>query len=43
RGASILKVVCLVAVPERVKALEEAHRDVDINTAALEERLNEDG
>ena len=41
RGASNIKFVCLVAVPEGVKALQEAHPDVD--TAALDERLNEDG
>lgn len=43
RGASNIKFVCLVAVPEGVKALQEAHSDVDIYTAALDERLNEDG
>ena len=32
-----------MAVPEGVKALQEAHPDVDIYTAALDERLNEDG
>ncbi|HHD1619386.1 TPA: uracil phosphoribosyltransferase [Enterococcus faecalis] len=43
RGTSNIKFVCLVAVPEGVKALQEAHPDVDIYTAALDERLNEDG
>ncbi len=43
RGASNIKFVCLVAVPAGVKALQEAHPDVDIYTAALDERLNEDG
>ena len=43
RAASNIKFVCLVAVPEGVKALQEAHPDVDIYTAALDERLNEDG
>ena len=43
RGASNIKFVCLVAVPEGVKALQEAHPDVDIYTAALDERLNEAG
>ena len=43
RGASNIKFVCLVAVPEGVKSLQEAHPDVDIYTAALDERLNEDG
>lgn len=42
RGASNIKFVCLVAVPEGVKALQEAHPDVDIYTAALDERLNEE-
>lgn len=35
--------VCLVAAPEGVKALQEAHPDVDLYTAALDERLNENG
>ncbi len=35
--------VCLVAAPEGVKALQEAHPEVDIYTAALDEKLNEDG
>ena len=43
RGASNIKFVCLVAAPEGVKVLQEAHPDVDIYTAALDERLNEKG
>ena len=43
RGASNIKFVCLVAVPEGVKALQEAHPDIDIYTAALDEKLNEHG
>lgn len=43
RGASNIKFVCLVAAPEGVKALQEAHPDVDIYTAALDEKLNENG
>ncbi|MBG9981789.1 uracil phosphoribosyltransferase [Aerococcaceae bacterium DSM 111020] len=35
--------VCLVAAPEGVKAIQEAHPEVDIYTAALDEKLNEDG
>lgn len=35
--------VCLVAAPEGVKALQEAHPDVDIYTAALDEKLNDHG
>ncbi|GGI66671.1 MULTISPECIES: uracil phosphoribosyltransferase [Enterococcus] len=43
RGASNIKFVCLVAAPEGVKVLQEAHPDVDIYTAALDEKLNEQG
>ncbi|GAB5053348.1 MULTISPECIES: uracil phosphoribosyltransferase [Pediococcus] len=43
RGAKDLRLVCLVAAPQGVKALQEAHPDVDIYTAALDEKLNEDG
>ena len=42
RGANI-KFICLVAAPEGVKALQEAHPDIDICTAALDEKLNENG
>ncbi|MBR7927441.1 uracil phosphoribosyltransferase [Aerococcaceae bacterium zg-ZUI334] len=35
--------VCLVAAPEGVKAIQEAHPDVDVYTAALDERLNDKG
>ena len=38
-----IKFVCLVSAPEGVKALQEAHPDVEIFTAALDERLNEHG
>ncbi|MGH2086867.1 uracil phosphoribosyltransferase [Aerococcus urinaeequi] len=41
--AESIKFVCLVAAPEGVKALEEAYPQVDIFTAALDEKLNEDG
>ncbi len=43
RGAASIKFVCLVAAPEGVAALQEAHTDVDIYTAALDEKLNEHG
>lgn len=43
RGASTIKFVCLVAAPEGVKALQEAHPDVDIYTASLDEKLDENG
>ncbi|MCR5786808.1 MAG: uracil phosphoribosyltransferase [Acholeplasmatales bacterium] len=43
RGVKNIKYVGLVAAPEGVKALQKAHPDVDIYTASLDERLNEDG
>ncbi|GBG96413.1 uracil phosphoribosyltransferase [Lactococcus termiticola] len=43
RGASNIKFVCLVAAPEGVKALQEAHPDLDIYAASLDDHLNEQG
>ncbi|MBP1043093.1 uracil phosphoribosyltransferase [Vagococcus sp. BWB3-3] len=43
RGGNNIKFVCLVAAPEGVKALQEAHPDVDIYTAGLDDHLNDDG
>lgn len=43
RGASSLKLVCLVGAPEGVARIEEDHPDVDIYLAALDEKLNENG
>ena len=43
RGATSIKFMCLVSAPEGVKALQEAHPDIDIYTAALDEKLNEEG
>mgnify|MGYP002738391359 FL=1 len=43
RGATNIKFVCLVSAPEGIKALQEAHPDVDIYTAGLDEKLNEQG
>jgi len=43
RGASIIKLVCLVGAPEGVKRIEEDHPDVDVYLAALDEKLNEKG
>lgn len=42
RGAQTMKFVCLVAAPEGVRALNEAHPEVPIYTAAVDEKLNED-
>lgn len=43
RGATSLKLVCLVGAPEGVARIEEDHPDVDIYLAALDEKLNEQG
>ena len=42
-GAKNIRLVCLVGAPEGVKAVEEAHPEVDIYLAALDEKLNEKG
>ncbi len=43
RGCQYIKLMCLIAAPEGVKAIQEAHPDVDIYIAALDERLDEKG
>ncbi|UTC10684.1 uracil phosphoribosyltransferase [Latilactobacillus curvatus] len=43
RGATSMRLVVLVAAPEGVKAVQEAHPDVDIYAAGLDDHLNEDG
>ncbi len=43
RGAKSIKFMCLIAAPEGVKAIQEAHSDVDIYIAALDEKLNDHG
>jgi uracil phosphoribosyltransferase len=43
RGAKNIKFMCLIASPEGVEAVQKAHPDVDIYTAALDEKLNEQG
>ncbi|MEK3935800.1 uracil phosphoribosyltransferase [Sporosarcina sp. FSL W7-1349] len=43
RGAKNIKFMCLIAAPEGVKALTDAHPDVDVFIAALDEKLDEKG
>jgi len=38
-----VKFLCIIAAPEGLKALSEAHPDVQIYCAALDEKLNENG
>jgi len=42
-GARRIKGIFLVAAPEGLRAVEAAHPDVEIYTAAIDERLNEKG
>lgn len=43
RGCKQIIVLVLVAAPEGIKALEQAHDDVDLYTAAVDDCLNESG
>lgn len=38
-----VKLACIVSAPEGVKAVEAKHQDVDIYTAVLDDKLNENG
>ena len=43
KGCRNIKALVLVAAPEGVKAVTEAHPDVMVYTAALDSHLNENG
>ncbi|MCY6485617.1 uracil phosphoribosyltransferase [Clostridium aestuarii] len=43
RGAKNIRLMCLVAAPEGLKAVAEEHPDVNIYVAAIDEKLNEHG
>ena len=43
KGCRPAKLMCLIAAPEGVKAVQEKHPDIDIYLAALDEKLNEQG
>ena len=43
RGAKNLRLACLISSPEGIKAVQEAHPDVDIYVASIDEQLNEKG
>ncbi len=42
-GARNIKMLCLLAAPEGINAFQEAHPDVPIITAAIDDHLNEHG
>ena len=41
QGATRIRFVCLIAAPEGIEAFSQAHPDIQIYTAALDEKLNE--
>lgn len=41
KGASNIKFVCILAAPEGIAKVHAAHPDVEIYTAAIDEKLNE--
>jgi len=43
RGATSVKLMCLVAAPEGIRKVQEIHPDVDIYVAAVDEGLNSHG
>jgi len=42
-GAKKLKFLCIIAAPEGIKKMQEAHPDVEIYCAAIDNNLNENG
>lgn len=43
KGVEKIHFMCLIAAPEGVKKLQDAHPDVDIYIAALDDKLNDHG
>ncbi|EGL81804.1 uracil phosphoribosyltransferase [Caldalkalibacillus thermarum TA2.A1] len=43
RGASNIKLMCLIAAPEGIERMQKEHPDVDIYVASVDEKLNEKG
>jgi len=43
KGAKYIRLMCLIGAPEGIKAVMDAHPDVDIYIAAIDEKLNENG
>ena len=42
-GAQKIKFLCIIAAPEGLKKMQEAHPDVEIYCAAIDDHLNENG
>lgn len=43
KGCKKICLLCIIAAPEGVRAMQEAHPDVDLYIGALDEKLNEHG
>ena len=43
RGCKNIRFLCIIAAPEGVKAMQEAHPDVDMYIGSLDEKLNDHG
>lgn len=43
RGARNIRLMCLIAAPEGIKAVVDTHPDVDVYIASIDEKLNEKG
>ncbi len=43
KGCKNIRFLCIIAAPEGVKAMQEAHPDVDMYIGSLDEKLNDHG
>ncbi|KJZ07639.1 MULTISPECIES: uracil phosphoribosyltransferase [Halomonas] len=43
RGCQLMRVIVLVAAPEGIRRVQEAYPDIEIYTASVDERLDENG
>lgn len=43
KGCRNIHFMCIIAAPEGIRAMKEAHPDVDVYVGALDERLNDHG
>ncbi len=43
KGCRNIHFMCIIAAPEGIQAMKEAHPDVDVYVGALDERLNDHG
>jgi len=43
KGCKSIHLMCIIAAPEGVKAMQEAHPDVDLYIGSLDEKLNDHG